>query len=211
MTKKYLVHILGFILIAFGVALLFVSEYGLSPYDAMNAHIYKIIDNPYISLGLINTISGLLIICLLAILDPKKDLIISFIMTIILSITFNLFVKILSSFVQIFADDFIIKLIFLIMGTLIVGLGVVLTVMTNLPASPYERLMVYFQKKFNSIFWGKLVIELIFIILAFITSLFVKTTKSLTIYTFVYIIIMPIIISIFSKILIKGESDNEVK
>ncbi len=66
---------------------------------------------------------------------------------------------------------YLLKLLIAIIGIIILSFGVTLIIITDLPAAHTEEIMKLLNKKTNNFFLSKLIIESVYIILAFIAMI----------------------------------------
>lgn len=211
MIKKYIIHITGFILLAFGIATMVEVNFGLAPVDALNMHITEIVNVSYISLGVVSFIISLFLALFSYFVTKNKDFYLSLLIAIILGFSIDAF-RILYSVINWDLENMLfVRIILLILGLFISSFGVILTTLDNLPPSPFDRLMVILNQKFGSIFRAKLFVEVVFLTLAIIAGLFIDSDKrQLSIFSFVYVAITPVIIALLKKLIKGGNNDKSI-
>lgn len=212
MTKKIIIHTSGFIVIALGIALIISSRLGASPIDAFNYFLYEII-NPifaYATLGRIIIFTGLFVTALAFILNKKPDMLISAVFLFVVGLFVDFWLLIIGFIPDQYTVLLVIRIFMATFGMLFCAFGVAVTILTNLPASPYERLMLVIHKRINNLSLSKMIVEGSFFVLAVILGLLTqKLFEQVHIFTIIMTFMMGILVSIFTHILknkfLKGE------
>lgn len=141
--KRYIVFLLGLLVNSLGVSLITKAELGTSPISSMP---YVLSLNYPLSLGTFTVLFSLFLI-LLQLLILKKDFRLEHVLQIPVSFAFGIFIDVcmaLLSFVH--PGLYIIKLLYLILGCLILGIGVYMEVLANvvmLPGESFVRAIVF--------------------------------------------------------------------
>ena len=112
-------------MIAFGVSAMIIVNFGLAPVDAFNLHVYKLVNHPYIEIGTVSIITSFLIACFIYLFERKKDIIISFALSVILGLGITLFTKLLGFVDQIFDHLMVFRIVLFMIGVIVLGIGVV--------------------------------------------------------------------------------------
>lgn len=214
--KRVVLHTFGFIIIALGIANIITSELGASPIDAFNYFLHKIavLINSQITLGMIIIFTGLVVTLLTYLLNRNKDMLISAIFLFVVGIFVDMWMFIFSFIPDALTTILTIRIITATLGMLFCAVGVSITILTGLPSSPYERLMLVINKKINSISKSKIIVEGSFLILAVALGLLTKSLfEQVHIFTIVMTFMMGVLVSFFTRLLknkiIKGELENE--
>jgi uncharacterized protein len=220
MTKKIIIHAFGFIVIALGIALIISSRLGASPIDAFNyflfALVYPII--PYIKIGsvvFVMTIgkviifTGLVVTLLTYFLNKKPDMLISAIFLFVVGLFVDIWLVFIGYFPDLYLDLMVFRILMATLGMLFCAFGVAITILTGLPASPYERLMLVIYKKINKLSLSKIIVEGSFFVIAVILGLITQRLfEQVHIFTVVMTFMMGILVGMFTNILkknLKGE------
>lgn len=160
-AKKYLKLIIGLLLCALGIVAMLNSNLGLSPWDALNQGLNKIIG---ISLGEANLLVGAIIVLFSLLLKQPigSGTIINFLLVGVF-IDIYIYLDIVPK-----GDFFYKRLIILIIGILIFSYGCYLYISTGLGCGPRDGLMVILTKKSKYPLWKvKTSIEFIVLILGY--------------------------------------------
>ena len=84
------------------------------------------------------------------------------------------------------------------------------TVLTKLPASPFERLMVFLNKKTGKILYAKLIVEVGFFVLALLVGFLIdREERALSLFSILYVLMMPLVVAFFMKLFERKK--NEIK
>lgn len=177
--KKLPVHIFGALLVGFGVQVIIYSEMGSAPLDAFNYYTARLYlqatgglneDAIFNLVGITSFLYGTLITIIIFLIKRDKGLFISWI-----NLTFVAFTIFLWGFLfKIFTplgDNMFLKIVFGVVGIVLISLGTALTLQTGIPPGPYEQLMLLINSKLNKLFLSKLILELFNLALAFIAMI----------------------------------------
>ena len=141
--KRYIVFLLGLLVNSLGVSLITKAELGTSPISSIP---YVLSLNYSLSLGTFTVLFSLLLI-LLQLIILKKDFKLEHVLQIPVSLAFGILIDVcmaLLSFVH--PGAYMIKLLYLILGCLILGIGVYMEVLANvvmLPGESFVRAIVF--------------------------------------------------------------------
>lgn len=214
--KKVVLHTLGFIIIALGIANIITSKLGASPIDAFNYFLHKITleISANITLGMVIIGTGLVVTFLTYLLNKKKNMIISAVFLLVVGVFVDMWMLVFNVIPDSFFSIMLIRILLATFGMLLCAFGVSITILTGLPASPYERLMLVINDKIHSISISKIIIEGSFLIFAVILGLITKSLfEQVHVFTLVMTFMMGILVSMFTHLIknkiLKGELVNE--
>jgi uncharacterized membrane protein YczE len=98
------------------------------------------------------------------------------------------------------------------LGMMLCAFGVAITILTGLPASPYERLMLVIYKKIKVLSLSKIIVEGSFFIIAVILGLMTKSLfEQVHVFTVIMTFMMGILVGMFTHILKKINQKGELK
>ncbi len=214
--KKIALHTMGFIVIALGIANILTSKLGASPIDAFNYFLHNIIVTilPDITIGTVIIFTGLFVTLLAFIFNKNKDMIVSAIFLFVVGIFVDMWLFVLGFIPDSLATLIVIRIMMATIGMLLCAFGVAVTILTGLPASPYERLMLVIYGKIKRLAVSKIIVEGSFFVLAVILGLIThRLFEQVHIFTVVMTFMMGILVSMFTHILknkfLKGEGKYE--
>jgi uncharacterized membrane protein YczE len=214
--NKIILHTLGFIVIALGISNILTSKLGASPVDAFNYFFHKIVSNflPAITLGTIIIITGLLVTLLAFVFNKNKNMMISAIFLFVVGIFVDMWMLLLGYIPDQILSLMIIRILLAISGMLLCSFGVAVTILTGLPPSPYERLMLVIHEKINNLAIAKIMVEGSFFLIAVILGLLTQSLfEQVNIFTIVMTFSIGPLVLLFSnmikKRILKGEIKNE--
>ncbi|MGI6782144.1 MAG: hypothetical protein ACOX56_04915 [Acholeplasmataceae bacterium] len=173
---RLIIHVFGASLVGFGVQVIIYSQMGSAPLDAFNyytARLYlqavgKLDDGIILNLvGITSFIYGTLITIIVFLIKRDKKLFISWIHLTFVAFTIFLWGFLFKIFTPL-GDNMALKILFGVLGIILIALGTALTLQTGLPSGPYEQLMLLIDSKINHLFVSKLILELFNLGLAFI-------------------------------------------
>ena len=216
--KNILLHTIGFITIALGIANIISAKLGASPIDAFNYFLYNITSNiiPSITLGTVIIFTGLFVTALTFMINKNKDMIISGIFLFVVGVFVDMWMFLIGYLPDAFMSLLIVRILMATIGMLLCALGVSITILTGLPASPYERLMLVVYKRINNLSLSKIVVEGSFFILAVTLGLLTnRLFEQVHIFTILMTFMIGIFVSMFTHILKdkinKGEINHGIK
>lgn len=213
MLKKYIIHTFGFLIISLGIVGVIFAGLGATPIDAFNYFIYKIVP---LSLGTIVIITGLSVSALAFFFNREKEMIISVGFIFLVGIFIDIWKLLFELLPAATFDNYFLKIPVAISSLILITFGVAITITTNLPASPYEKLMLVLDMKVNSLMWSKVIIEGTFFAFAVILGLYTgRLFEQVHIFTFALVILSGPMMSFFAnqinKIKNKGDKVYETK
>jgi uncharacterized membrane protein YczE len=206
-------HTIGFIIIALGISSILNSNLGASPIDAFNYFLQQIVVEyfPWATIGRVIIFTGLTVTLLTYLLNLEKNMLISAIFLIVVgnfvdawNLAFELIPNDISSIL-------VIRILMASLGMLLCAFGVSITILTGLPASPYERLMLVIYKKIKVLSLSKIIVEGSFFVIAIILGLLTKSLfEQVHIFTVVMTFMMGILVGMFTNILKKINKKGEL-
>lgn len=215
LTKKIILHTLGFIVIALGISTIITSKLGASPIDAFNYFLHKIIVDfiPSLTLGTIIIFTGLAVTLLAFIFNKNKNMLISAIFLFVVGIFVDMWMFLLGYIPDEILNLMVFRLILAISGMLFCSFGVAVTILTGLPASPYERLMLVIHERINNLAISKIIVEGSFFLIAIALGLLTQSLfEQVNVFTIVMTFSIGPLVLLFSNIIkkrfLKGEVEN---
>lgn len=214
-TKKIILHTLGFIIIALGISNILTSKLGASPIDAFNYFLHKIVINfiPSLTLGTVIIFTGLVVTLLAFIFNKNKNMIISAIFLFVVGIFVDMWMFILGYIPDQIVNLMMIRILLALSGMLLCSFGVAVTILTGLPASPYERMMLVIHEKINNLAIAKIIVEGSFFLIAITLGLLTQSLfEQVNIFTIVMTFSIGPLVLLFSNMIkkkyFKGEIEN---
>lgn len=213
--KKIIWHTLGFIIIALGITNIITSKLGASPVDAFNyfLHFFAIKMIPLITLGTVIIITGLVVTLIAYLFNKDKNMLISAIFIFVVGIFVDMWLFLFGFVPDSLLNLMVMRIFLATSGMILCAIGVSITILTGLPSSPYERLMLIIDEKIDNITVSKIIVESSFLVLAVILGLSANILfEQVHIFTVVMTFMMGILVGIFTKIMskriLKGELEN---
>jgi uncharacterized protein len=206
--KKYMVHIFGFFLVAFGVVGVIYAGRGAAPVDAFNYFVWTLTP---LSLGTIAVITGLTVALIAFMFDQNKSMILS----ILFLFSIGIFIdgwKLVYELLPLgtFDSDFV-SYPFALFCIVIIAVGTSITITTGLPSSPFERLMLVLDRKVHSIQYSKMIIEGMFFLLAIILGLITNLLfEQVNVVTILLTLLNGPLVGLFSGIIMKEKNKKGV-
>lgn len=206
-------HTMGFIIIALGISSILNSNLGASPIDAFNYFLQKIIVTylPWATIGRVIIFTGLVVTVLTFLLNLELNMIISAVFLFVVgnfvdawNLVFDLIPTQTTAILSI-------RILMASGGMLLCAFGVSITILTGLPASPYERLMLVIYKKIKVLSLSKIIVEGSFFIIAIILGLITKSLfEQVHVFTVVMTFMMGILVGMFTNILKNINKKGEI-
>lgn len=222
--KKAILHIIGFIVIALGIANILTSKLGASPIDAFNYFLFNIVVEiiPVVKIGsvIIFTVTigsviiftGLVVTLLAFLFNKDIDMVISAVFLIIVGVFVDKWLFLLGFIPAQVTSLIVIRILMASVGMLLCAFGVAITILTGFPASPYERLMLVIHKRINNLSLSKIIVEGSFFVLAVILGLLTQRLfEQVHIFTVVMTFMMGILVSMFTHIIQKKFIKGDLK
>lgn len=213
-TKKIVLHTLGFIIIALGISSILTSKLGASPIDAFNYFLHKIIVEfiPLLTLGTIIIFTGLVVTLLAFIFNKNKDMLISAIFLFVVGVFVDMWMLVLGFVPEAIVSNLVFRIVLATSGMLMCSFGVAITILTGLPASPYERMMLVIHTKIKSLALSKIMVEGSFFILAILLGIITASLfEQVNVFTVIMTFSIGPLISMFSQIIKKKYLKGEIK
>lgn len=181
LSYKLTWHIFGAILIAFGVQTIVYSHIGSAPLDATVYYITRIslqlfagsnFDNLYSLMGVSSLFFGTIITLILVIIKPSKKLIFTWINILIVALFMFLWGFLFDKGLPPLTNTkYIYRVLIGLGGLLPLSIGIFITLVSGLPAGPHEELQKFYETKVHNVFLARLIVEVSYLLLAFILML----------------------------------------
>ncbi|HOF65724.1 MAG TPA: hypothetical protein PL120_04025 [Bacilli bacterium] len=177
--QKCLIYLVGAIILSFGIQLVIYTNIGSSPIDALDYYLARIFlqlfknsDFSGISsaIGIAYLVLSTIITLILITITRNKKLFFVFINIILLSLLIWAWGFLFDSLPPL-DIHYLLKLLIAVLAIAILSFGVVLIIITELPAGHTEEIMKLLNNKTKSFFLSKLIIEAIYLTLAFIAMI----------------------------------------
>lgn len=195
--KRYIIFLIGILVMTLGVSLTVKSEIGAGAYDSINFGLAKLLN---INVSIAIWLTSFIIVVIASIIRRKFLKLTTFITAIIVGISTDMWVMI----VKIISVNTIFeRIIVFFTGICLVSTGVAIYIIPKLPANPTDDLMVALkEEKGISIMKAKLTIDTICIIIAFALK------GPIGIGTIIATVIVGPLIDIINKLIIKVFTPN---
>jgi len=168
LRKRIIVHMSGFFLISFGIVGIIMSKLGAAPIDAFNYFMYVLTP---LSLGTWAIITGVFAAVVSFIIDRKKNILISVALLFMIGALIDLWKYLFELLPLSLLESYAFRVPLALFSLIIVSFGVALTLITGLPSSPFERLLLSFNRWIKNLTLTKIMIEGTFLVLAIILGL----------------------------------------
>lgn len=202
MTKRFIVNIIGTVFIALGIALMISTRLGAFPFDSVSKFV-NIISGERIELGVANFVNNSILMLIAYFLAKERKVFFGIILTLLISLLLALFdFTLIPALIVI--DDLWIRIIISLLGVFSIAVGSSLTIVTRMFVTPVDQMMVILNKKFNSLFLSKIVLEGCFLAIATVLGLISGNLfEQINLFTIVAILILSPLIDIVYKYLSK--------
>lgn len=202
MTKRFIVNIIGTVFIALGIALMISTRLGAFPFDSVSKFV-NIISGERIELGVANFVNNSILMLIAYFLAKERKVFFGIILTLLISLLLALFdFTLIPALIVI--DDLWIRIIISLLGVFSIAIGSSLTIITRMFVTPVDQMMVILNKKFNSLFLSKIVLEGCFLAIAVVLGLISGNLfEQINLFTIVAILILSPLIDIVYKYLSK--------
>jgi uncharacterized protein len=188
----------GFVIISIGIVGIIMSRLGAAPIDAFNYFVYTL--TPY-SLGTIAILTGLLAAAVAFAIEKKKDIWISVAFLFLIGLLIDLWKYLFEMIPQDILTSYYFRVPLAAFSLIIVSYGVSLTIVSGLPSSPFERLLLALTKYTKNLMLTKIAIEGTFLILAIILGILSgQLFEQVHIYTVVLTFSIGPLVSVFMKL-----------
>ena len=206
--KKYMVHIFGFFLVAFGIVGVIFAGRGAAPVDAFNYFVWTLTP---LSLGTIAVITGLSVALLAFIFDQNRSMVWSIVFLFSIGIFIDLWKLVYELLPTGTFDSDLFSYSFALFCIVVIALGTSITITTGLPSSPFERLMMVLNRKVHSIKYSKMIIEVTFFILAIILGLITNLLfEQVNVVTILLTLLNGPLVGLFTGIIMKEKNKKGV-
>lgn len=195
---KYYKHLIGLVILAFGIIGIVRAKLGAAPIDAFNYFLYRLLEKNGINvtLGTIVFSVGTFSTLLTYILTKDKTLLVSFGLLFVLSVFIDGWDLLFGLIPEVVIGHLGFRIPLVIFSFMIVNVGVAMTMSTGLPTMPYERLLVHIDQNINNLSISKIFIDGTFLILAIILGLYLDIL-------FEQVFIMTVVIAFFTGFFVK--------
>ncbi|MGF9696244.1 YczE/YyaS/YitT family protein [Paenibacillus sp. MABNR03] len=161
---KYIFFILGILILTLGISFTIQSDLGTSPFDALLVGLSL---NVGLSVGSWEIIIALLLICCNSILSRQKPEFLGLLTAFITGIGIDMWLFFLHSWVT--PELLIGKIVYMVIGLVLIGLGTATYLLTNFAPIPLDRLTLIIQKRTRSnLLVARKLLYLVFLLLALI-------------------------------------------
>ena len=170
MTTKVITHLSGFMIVALGIVGIITVRLGAAPLDAYNYFVYVLMPEG-ISLGMVNIMTGLIVTGIVWMIERKKSLIISLLFLLSIGVFIDMWKALVDLVDPAVFEPLPVRLVVAASSLLLIGIGASLTLVSGLPPSPFEVLMLIINRRVKSMMTSKIMIEGTFFILALILGI----------------------------------------
>lgn len=211
-----IIHLLGFIILALGIAGIVSAQLGASPIDGFNYFFTHFINDlifgdQVISLGTMSILTGTIALVIIFMVKRNWDVLVSFVFLIVLGVFIDLWLIYLFDQLSILGSLWF-RIVLAAASIIILAFGVALTLSTKLTTSPYEMLLVILNEKIKNLSAAKLLLEGIFSLLAvlfgFITGLLFEQVH---VFSLVFLVSIGPLVHFFDNKLNGGNKHHEYR
>ncbi|NUU74972.1 YczE/YyaS/YitT family protein [Paenibacillus xylanilyticus] len=161
---KYVFFIMGILILTLGISFTIQSDLGTSPFDAL---LVGLSFNVGLSVGSWEIIIALLLICCNSVLSKQKPELLGLLTAFITGIGIDMWLFFLHSWIT--PELWIGKIVYMVIGLVLIGLGTATYLLTNFAPIPLDRLTLIIQKLTRSnLLVARTLIYLVFLLLALI-------------------------------------------
>lgn len=189
----------GFFLISFGIVGIIMSKLGAAPIDAFNYFMYVLTP---LSLGTWAVITGIFAALISFLIDKKADILVSIAILFMIGALIDTWKYLFEMLPIGLLESYFFRIPLALSSLIIVSFGVALTLISGLPSSPFERLLLSLNKWIHNLSLTKIMIEGTFLILAIILGL---VTQELFTQVHVFTVILTFsigpLVSMFMKLI----------
>ncbi|MFD2704017.1 YczE/YyaS/YitT family protein [Salibacterium lacus] len=139
LLARWLIFMLGIIIMSFGIALMIKAELGSAPWDVLHVGLQHQFG---LTVGTWSIIIGIVIIGLSSLMERRLPQAGSVVNMLIVGIFIDLFLWVLST-----PDSFLMRLLMLMAGIIVIGYGIGTYIAPGCGAGPRDSLMLALQKK----------------------------------------------------------------
>jgi len=218
--KNLLIALIGAATLAMGVSLYIMTDVGIGPWDALAANLAEYF--PRLNGGLF-TISmtigywvfvlGIIVVIVSLLFSPKKGQLLALITGLTLGLLVDLWMAIYQWMgLMHVLDALVVRWLFFFVSLLLVGTGTALMVMSNVPPSPVDTLMMSIRKRFYLPFsTAKFLTELLaFVSVLTLNVIYEKPFNSIGFGTIITVLSLGIIVVKADKGLRRFVHPNEI-
>jgi uncharacterized membrane protein YczE len=218
MIKRILLLLSGYILIALGVVVILITEIGSSAIDALNFYIGDLIS---LSMGVINILTGSIIIITLYLITKKKELFTSITAILLIGPFINLFIYLYKVLFNNYKFDstilspiYLLRLFIVFVGMQLCVIGSTLNYKSKLSSSPLDVLTKTIGNKIGNIKYGKWIVELSLLIISLFLAIISNKLhqdkfSQLSIISILMSFIYGPLYAFYSKLLIKEDKKED--
>lgn len=161
---KYAFFVLGILLLTLGISFTIQSDLGTSPFDAL---LVGLSNNVGLTVGSWEILIALLLIGCNSILKRQKPEILGLVTAFITGIGIDMWLFLLQNLIT--PELWVSKVIYFVIGLVVIGLGTAIYLQTNFAPIPVDRLTLIIQELTRTnLFFSRTIIYLVFLILALI-------------------------------------------
>lgn len=161
---KYAFFVLGILLLTLGISFTIQSDLGTSPFDAL---LVGLSNNVGLTVGSWEILIALLLIGCNSILKRQKPEILGLVTAFITGIGIDMWLFLLQNLIT--PELWVSKVIYFVIGLVVIGLGTAIYLQTNFAPIPIDRLTLIIQELTRTnLFFSRTIIYLVFLILALI-------------------------------------------
>ncbi|MCF7932113.1 MAG: hypothetical protein K9K93_02985 [Acholeplasmataceae bacterium] len=203
MTKQIITHLSGFLIVALGIVGIITVRLGAAPLDAYNYFVYVLMPDG-ITLGTVNIMTGLIVAGIVTIIEKKKQIIISMLFLLSIGVFIDLWKWLVEMMPQTLFEPLAVRLVIAAISLLMIGFGASLTLVSGLPPSPFEVLMMIINRRVNSMMVSKIMIEGTFFMLALILGLLSgRLSEQVNLFTMILVFTIGPMIQYFTGMITK--------
>ncbi|MER2169556.1 MAG: YitT family protein [Psychrobacillus psychrodurans] len=164
--RNYFFYGLGIVILSLGIALTIQSQLGTSPFDAL---LVGLAENIGLTVGSWEIILAIIIIMLNSLLINKRPELLGLVTAILTGVGIDLWLLLIEDII--IPELWLGKLIYFIIGLILLGLGTAIYLYTNFAPAPIDQLMLIIRELTKiSILYSRTLQYLLFIVLAVIVN-----------------------------------------
>jgi len=162
-------YILGFLTLALGVIIILRSDFGAGSWDATVANLSLLLNS---TLGVASLIINFTIFTIILLFRRRKAYLLIIVPVIMMSLAIDFWDILIIPDSWLSGSNFLVRLVFFVLGITILPLGLALIITTNFRAGTVDELMLLIMDYFKTkkVFFIRLFIEILAIVLAIIFS-----------------------------------------
>lgn len=171
MTKKIIIQMTGFFIVAFGIVGIVYARLGAAPIDAFNYFVYTITP---LSLGTLTVLSGVMVAVICFIIDKKWSIIFSIGFLFTVGVFVDGWKWVFDQMPQVFFIELYYRIPLAVLSLFLITFGVAMTISTGLMMAPYEQLMLIINRKVHHLGLSKMMIEGTFLLMAIVLGIYTR-------------------------------------